>query len=144
MRISREHRGMAPPESRLPPSIIGSFAIPVGLFVFAFTNDPSIHWVVSIIATVPFGFGMVLTFLSIMNYLVDSYLVSTGRERRGGRKRRRGKKGRGGAARVCLLRTKRSPAQRQRRRTARTNSWEPAACLFLHLCCRARIALLYM
>ncbi|KAG2427666.1 hypothetical protein HXX76_012315 [Chlamydomonas incerta] len=75
VRISREHHGMAPPESRLPPSIIGSLAIPAGLFMFAFTNDPSIPWIVSEIATVPFGFGMVLVFLSISNYLVDSYLI---------------------------------------------------------------------
>lgn len=64
-----------PPEVRLPPSLIGAVCIPVGLFVFAWTNYPSIHWIVCIIATVPFGFGMVLVFLSIMNYLIDSYTI---------------------------------------------------------------------
>ena len=65
----------APPEARLPPAMIGSVCLPVGLFWFAWTNAPSIHWIVSIIATAPFGFGMVLVFLSIMNYLIDSYTI---------------------------------------------------------------------
>ena len=71
---ARGERG-APPEARLPPSIIGSVCIPVGLFIFAWTNYPSIHWSVSIIFTAPFGFGMVLVFLSIMNYLIDAYTI---------------------------------------------------------------------
>jgi hypothetical protein len=67
--------GRAPPEARLPPSMIGSIAIPIGMFWFAWTNYPSIHWIVSIMAGAPFGFGMVLVFLSIMNYLVDAYTI---------------------------------------------------------------------
>lgn len=65
----------APPEARLPPALIGSVLLPVGLFWFAWTNFPSIHWSVCIIATIPFGAGMVLVFLSIMNYLIDSYTI---------------------------------------------------------------------
>ena len=53
----------APPEARLPPAMIGSIAIPLGLFIFAWTNYPTIHWIVCIIFTAPFGFGMVLVFL---------------------------------------------------------------------------------
>ena len=65
----------APPEARLPPSLIGSVCLPIGLFIFAWTNYPSIHWIVCIIFTAPFGFGMVLVFLSIMNYLIDAYTI---------------------------------------------------------------------
>ena len=65
----------APPEARLPPALIGSICIPFGLFIFAWTNYPSIHWIVCIIFTAPFGFGMVLVFLSIMNYLIDAYTI---------------------------------------------------------------------
>lgn len=75
MKISNEKNGKAPPEARLPPSMVGSIFLPVGLFWFAWTNSPSIHWSVSIIGTAPFGFGMVLAFLSILNYLIDSYVV---------------------------------------------------------------------
>ncbi|KAJ5666446.1 uncharacterized protein N7477_008894 [Penicillium maclennaniae] len=64
-----------PPEIRLPPSMIGGIALPIGLFWFAWTNAPSIHWMASIAAGAPFGFGMVLIFLSVFNYLIDSYTI---------------------------------------------------------------------
>ncbi|KAL2823344.1 major facilitator superfamily domain-containing protein [Aspergillus cavernicola] len=67
--------GMAPPEARLPPCIVASVAIPIGLFWFAWTNYPTIHWMACIAAGVPFGFGMVLVFLSIMSYLIDTYTI---------------------------------------------------------------------
>ncbi|THC88699.1 hypothetical protein EYZ11_011856 [Aspergillus tanneri] len=62
-------------ESRLPPAIIGAIALPVGMFAFAWTNHPSIHWSVSIILSTPFGFGCVLVILPIINYLIDSYTI---------------------------------------------------------------------
>ena len=67
--------GFAAPEARLPMCIIGGIALPIGLFWFAWTNGPSVHWAVSVVAAIPFGFGMVLIFLSIMNYLIDSYTI---------------------------------------------------------------------
>ncbi|DAA73627.1 TPA_exp: putative MFS multidrug transporter [Trichophyton benhamiae CBS 112371] len=74
-KVSKEYNGFAPPEERLPVAIIGGIAIPIGLFWFAWTNGPQIHWIVSIIASAPFGFGMVLVFLSLMNYLIDAYTI---------------------------------------------------------------------
>ncbi|KAK8054630.1 major facilitator superfamily domain-containing protein [Apiospora phragmitis] len=63
------------PEIRLPMSLGGCVAIPVGLFWFAWTNDTSFHWLVSVVAQVPFGFGFVLVYISIQNYLVDAYTI---------------------------------------------------------------------
>jgi multidrug resistance protein len=73
--VEKKHNGEAPPEARLPPAMVGAVALPIGMFWFAWTNYPSIHWMVCIIATAPFAFGMVLVFLSCMNYLVDSYTI---------------------------------------------------------------------
>ncbi|CVK95571.1 probable mfs-multidrug-resistance transporter [Fusarium mangiferae] len=75
IKIEQKNGGFAPPEARLPACLIGSVCLPIGLFWFAWTNDPSIHWMASIAAGVPFGFGMVLVFLSVMNYLIDSYTI---------------------------------------------------------------------
>jgi MFS family permease len=74
-KIEAKHNGKAPPEARLPPAILGSVFLPLGLFWFAWTNYPSLPWIISILATSPFGFGMVLVFLSIMNYLIDAYVI---------------------------------------------------------------------
>jgi MFS family permease len=65
----------ATPESRLPPSMIGGIALPIGMFAFAWTNSPSIHWSASIILSAPFGFGCVLVFISCLTYLLDSYTI---------------------------------------------------------------------
>lgn len=65
----------ATPESRLPPAMLGAVALPVGMFAFAWTNHPSIHWSVSIILSAPFGIGCVLVILPVMNYLIDSYTI---------------------------------------------------------------------
>lgn len=62
-------------ESRLPPAIVGAVALPVGMFAFAWTNYPSIHWSASIILSAPFGFGCVLVILPMLNYLIDSYTI---------------------------------------------------------------------
>lgn len=75
VRVSQRHGGFAPPESRLPGTMVGGIAIPIGLFWFSWTNYPSIHFMASIAAGVPFGFGMVLVFLGVMNYLIDAYTI---------------------------------------------------------------------
>lgn len=75
IRTQMKHGGSAPPEARLVAAMVGCAFLPIGLFWFAWTNHPHIHWIVSIIACVPFGFGMVLVFLSIMNYLIDAYTI---------------------------------------------------------------------
>lgn len=63
------------PEDRLPPALLGSCLIPVGLFWFAWTNGPEIHWSSSIIASSFFGMGLLLVFLSLINYLIDTYVI---------------------------------------------------------------------
>ena len=65
----------ATPETRLPPGMLGAVALPVGMFAFAWTSYPSIHWSVSIILSAPFGFGSVLIFMACLNYLIDAYTI---------------------------------------------------------------------
>ncbi|EEU36300.1 uncharacterized protein NECHADRAFT_52652 [Fusarium vanettenii 77-13-4] len=74
-RLSAAKGGMLDPEARLPLAMVGSIFIPIGLFWFAWTTYPSIHWAVPIVGTVFFGLGLVLVFLSLLNYLIDSYVV---------------------------------------------------------------------
>lgn len=64
-----------PPEIRLYSAMFGAPALVIGLAWFAATDSPSIQFMVPIIGTAPFGFGMVALFLSTINYLVDSYVI---------------------------------------------------------------------
>lgn len=61
------------PEARLPHLIVISWFIPLGLFWFAWTALPPIHWISSILSGVPFGLGLVALFLGITSYLIDCY-----------------------------------------------------------------------
>ncbi|KAK5787699.1 hypothetical protein VI817_010196 [Penicillium citrinum] len=63
------------PEARLSIAMVGSFVIPSGLFLFAWTTYPSVHWIVPTIGAVLFSCGLVMVFVSFMSYLVDSYTV---------------------------------------------------------------------
>ena len=63
------------PESRLPPAMVGAIALPIGMFGFAWTNFPTIHWSASVILVAPFGFGTVLVVVSILVYLLDAYTI---------------------------------------------------------------------
>ena len=74
-RAAAKHGGAAPPEERLPPTMVGAVVLPVGLFIFAWTNYPSIHWIVSLIFSGALGFGNVMLFLSVSNYLIDTYTI---------------------------------------------------------------------
>jgi multidrug resistance protein len=73
--IEKSGTGFATPEDRLPPAMVGAITLPIGLFWFAWTNYPTFPWAASVCAAIPFGFGMVLIFLSIMNYLIDAYTI---------------------------------------------------------------------
>jgi multidrug resistance protein len=74
-RKSSESSTPVPPEARLADGFLGAITLPIGLFMFAWTNSPSVHWLVSVAAGVPFGFGMLTVFLAVLNYLVDAYTI---------------------------------------------------------------------
>ncbi|KAJ4317126.1 Efflux pump fub11 [Fusarium piperis] len=75
MRVAAAAGGHAPPEARLPPTLVGSILIPVGLFWFAWSNGSDVHWIVCIMGSAVFSAGLVVVFLSLMNYLIDSYVI---------------------------------------------------------------------
>lgn len=47
------------PELRLPPAIMGSILVPIGLFWFGWTTFSSVHWIVPIIGSAFFSAGYV-------------------------------------------------------------------------------------
>ena len=65
------------PEDRLPPMMLGSIILPVGLFWFAWTSHPSTPWPAQVVAGVFVGLGIILIFMAGVTYLVDVYLVNS-------------------------------------------------------------------
>lgn len=73
LKLSAAHGGKPPPEVRLVPMMISCWAIPIGLFIFAWSSYPRLSWVGPCLAGWPVGFGFIFLYNSANNYLVDSY-----------------------------------------------------------------------
>jgi len=61
------------PERRLIPALYGTYLIPAGLFIFAFTSRESIHWIVPTIGAGLSVGGTYVVFQSIFLYLPFTY-----------------------------------------------------------------------
>lgn len=66
-----------PPEHRLYAAMLGSLGLPVGLFWFGWSADRHDHWASPVVAIVPFAWGNICIFISLMQYLGDTYNGST-------------------------------------------------------------------
>ncbi|KAL8789903.1 MAG: hypothetical protein Q9195_006613 [Heterodermia aff. obscurata] len=56
--------GVVAPEHRLYAAMLGSLGPPVGLFWFAWTSRSDVHWISPILASIPFGWGNLMVFVS--------------------------------------------------------------------------------
>ncbi|KAF9891716.1 hypothetical protein FE257_003728 [Aspergillus nanangensis] len=71
----RQVSGSIQPEDRLPPLLLGSFLVPVGLFWYGWSVEAQSHWMIAITGTAFFGAGMEYIFLPIQLYLVDAFTL---------------------------------------------------------------------
>lgn len=62
--LTKRYGGETKPEYRLPTIIIGGFVVPIGLFIYAWTAEYQVRWIVPIIGTGFLGMGMILTYVS--------------------------------------------------------------------------------
>lgn len=60
----RGETGHLPPEQRLYPAMMGSLGVAIGLFWFAWTARPDIHWISPVLALIPFNWGNLCIFVS--------------------------------------------------------------------------------
>ncbi|EED23207.1 bicyclomycin resistance protein, putative [Talaromyces stipitatus ATCC 10500] len=77
-RVARQvkEKGRVIPEERLIPMMVGAVLLPGGMFWFAWTSDPSISWVPSVLSGIMTGSGIILIFLQGLNYIIDNYLMN--------------------------------------------------------------------
>ncbi|GJE84696.1 MFS general substrate transporter [Phanerochaete sordida] len=71
--VAAKNGGQAPPEARLVPGMIGGVMVPASLYWLAFTTYGNVHWIAPIIASVPFGMGILFIFISVFTYTVTAY-----------------------------------------------------------------------
>ncbi|RMZ91059.1 hypothetical protein DV736_g1697, partial [Chaetothyriales sp. CBS 134916] len=70
-----EKSGKMKLEYRLLPLIPGSFLIPTGLFIYGWTAQYGVQWIVPILGTSLVGMGLLAIFMSIQTYMVDVFTV---------------------------------------------------------------------
>jgi len=66
------------PEMVLPPTFVGSLALPICLFWFGWSSRSNIHWIVPIVGSGCFSIGVVTLFNSLFTYLGLTYTTYAG------------------------------------------------------------------
>lgn len=74
-RQAARHDGQLKPEYRLPPMVLGGLLIPIGLFIYGWTAQARVFFIVPMIGTAALGFGFFVTAIPLNAYLVDTYKV---------------------------------------------------------------------
>lgn len=67
------HTGVQKPEYRLPPMVLGGMLIPVGLFLYGWTAEYKVFYIVPMVGTATMGFGFFVTSIPLQTYLVDAF-----------------------------------------------------------------------
>ncbi|KXN89321.1 hypothetical protein AN958_05819 [Leucoagaricus sp. SymC.cos] len=75
-RLAAKNCGVGKPEMRIPAMFVGSFFIPVGLFWYGWSAQAKLHWIMPIIGSGIFGFGMMAVFVPVQLYLIDTFTYS--------------------------------------------------------------------
>ena len=60
---------------RLPLACIGGPLYVISLFWLGWSANQDFHWIVPLMAGLPFGMGFMLIFVSLLNYLADAYEI---------------------------------------------------------------------
>ncbi|KAF6528707.1 hypothetical protein HZS61_000019 [Fusarium oxysporum f. sp. conglutinans] len=63
------------PEYRLVLLPYAAIALPAGFFIYGWTAENGIHWIVPLVGHALVGFGMVMSLMSVMTYLIDSFTI---------------------------------------------------------------------
>lgn len=75
-RLTQKHDlEKAKPEFRLPLAILAAPFIPAGLFLYGWSAEYHIHWVVPLLGTALNGFGFTILMSSIANYMMDTFTI---------------------------------------------------------------------
>lgn len=63
------------PEHRLPPMIVASIAMPIGLFLYGWGTQFKLPWIVPVLGTGFVGISLSVTTISVNSYLVDAFSI---------------------------------------------------------------------
>lgn len=70
---TKRNNGVGKPEFRVPLMLLSSFLMPAGLFIYGWCAEYHTHWIFLDIGVFIFGFGILMSFLSLNTYLMDAF-----------------------------------------------------------------------
>ncbi|GAD96578.1 hypothetical protein NECHADRAFT_47622 [Paecilomyces variotii No. 5] len=71
--LKERNGGIAKPEYRLPPLFVGALLAPIGLFLYGWSAEERLHWIVPIIGSAFLGAASFMIIMPSLAYLVDAY-----------------------------------------------------------------------
>ena len=72
-RLRKNNNDVGTPEFRVPLLIVVAIATPTGLFIYGWTAQTHCHWIAPNIGVALYHIGIVVAYLCIQTYIVDSY-----------------------------------------------------------------------
>ncbi|TFY72790.1 hypothetical protein EVG20_g202 [Dentipellis fragilis] len=75
MYFTKKNGGVMKPEFRLPCSVPGTIALPIGLLIVGWGSQEHAPWIVPDIGLAFVGCGLVSNFICIQSYIVDCYRI---------------------------------------------------------------------
>ncbi|KAH8701039.1 bicyclomycin resistance protein [Talaromyces proteolyticus] len=72
---AKDGSGQRKPEYRLFLLPFGGLLLPAGLFIFGWTAEYKVHWIVPMIGEALIGVGIMIIFMSTTLYLIESYAM---------------------------------------------------------------------
>ncbi|EKM53500.1 uncharacterized protein PHACADRAFT_259918 [Phanerochaete carnosa HHB-10118-sp] len=72
-RYKAKNNGVGKPEYRLPPAIVGTSFLPVGLLMTGWSAQEHVHWIVTDIGFAFVGVGSASAFQCLNAYIIDSF-----------------------------------------------------------------------
>ncbi|KAF6796330.1 MFS multidrug transporter [Colletotrichum musicola] len=72
---TKQNRGQRLPEYRLPLMTRSMLLTPVGLFMYGWTAQYHLHWILPIIGSTLLGVGLILIMMPVHTYLIDAFTI---------------------------------------------------------------------
>ena len=73
--LKEKRGGVGKPEFRAPLMLPASLLVPTGLFIYGWSAQYHVHWIVPNIGTTLLAAGTIVAFQMIQSYIVDSYTL---------------------------------------------------------------------
>lgn len=75
VKLTKQNGGVYEPEFRLPLAMYFAAFIPISLLWYGWSIERKAHWMVPIVGSAFYGWGMLGVFVLVQQYMVDSFSI---------------------------------------------------------------------